>query len=362
MTNILYVSHTTELKGSAISLVHLINGISRDSYQPVVVFSKGGHLAEELQSRGIACHICRKRGFLGSGLIKEILELIDRHQISLVHLNSAVPFCKYVGIAAKIRRIPVVWHVREDPQGKRVRRLKKWIRLLSNRIFVVSSDLAEAFRNCSTTLKVYNGVDIDRFNPDNEGRRFREQFGIAQDALLFGMVGTIESRKGVILFLGAAESLLPSTRQVAFVIVGDGLKEETLEVQSFLDQRSELAKKTILTGRMQNIPEVMAAIDVLVMPSLWEGFPRSLIEAMASGRPAIASAVGEIPYIVDHGETGFVIPGNNPDSLASAMRMCVETPQILPAMGRRARERVQREFTIEKHIEAVEAQYRELLG
>lgn len=360
--NVLYASHTPALKGSAVSLFHVMQGIDRARFQPVAAFSKDGYLAGRLEAEGIKCHIVKNRGLLGWRLIGETLNILERERIALVHLNSAVPFCKYVGIAARIRRIPVVWHIREDPAGKRVRRLKKWIKRLSTRIFVVSSELEKAFEGCDSVTKIYNGVDIEKFKPEIESGHFRERFGIPNDAFVFGMVGTIERRKGSLLFLQAAECLLEAGHNAFFMIVGDGLKDDVGKLHAFLEQRRVLSGRTILSGHLENIPEVMTGMDVLVMPSLWEGFPRSLIEAMACGTPSIATDVGEIPWIIEDGKSGFIIPKDDLGSLSAAMKMCLERREALPEMGMRARERIGGEFTIEKHVQTVQSEYGKILG
>jgi glycosyltransferase involved in cell wall biosynthesis len=354
--SILYLSHTPALKGSAVSLVQLIRGLDRALFRPVVAFSKRGFLVDDLSGQGIPCAVLQERGLLGWRLVIQALQLMRRQAVDLVHLNSAVPFCKYVGMAARIRRVPVFWHIREDPRGKRVRSLKKWIRLLADRVIVVSSELEEAFRGFPV-VKIFNGVDVERFHPGRTGSVFRGRYGIPEDALLFSMVGTIEERKGTLLFLRAAEALLETGSDAHFAVVGDGAEEDERAVVNHLAQRPSLASRVVLTGRLDDIPQVMAAIDVLVMPSLWEGFPRSLIEAMASGKAAIASDVGEIPHMLEGGASGRVIPRGDLPALIRAMEDLSARRDSLAEMGVRARERVISEFTLDRHVKLVQDEY-----
>lgn len=359
--SILYASHTPALKGSTISLSQLILGLDRARFSPTVAFSKPGYLVEHLGARGIPCHVLKERGFLGWKLVSVADSLMERAHIELVHLNSAVPFCKYVGIAAKIRRRPVVWHIREDPGGKRVRRLKKWIRLLADRVVVVSSELEKSFKGFPA-VRVYNGVDVDRFNASLNRGGFRDRFRIPGNAFLFGIVGTVEERKGSLAFLKAAEALLGLDFDAHFAVVGDGMAEDMRIVRNYLSEHQGLSSRVVFTGRLENIPEVMSELDVLVMPSLWEGFPRSLIEAMACGRAAIASDVGEISFILEEGKCGFVVPSGDHSALVQAMVRCLSDRQGLQDMGRRARERVVSEFSLDKHVELIQNEYLGLLA
>ncbi|MCU0572676.1 MAG: glycosyltransferase [Syntrophobacteraceae bacterium] len=359
--SVLYVSHTAALKGSAISLAQLILGLDRSRFEPTVVFSKPGYWLENLGERGISCHVLKSRGFLGWRLVSEAKAVMDRARVGLVHLNSAVPFCKYVGIAARMRRTPVVWHIREDPRSKRVRRLKKWIRGLSDRVFVVSSEL-ERFFEGFPVVKVFNGVDLDRFQPGVTGEEFRDRFGIPRTAFVFGIVGTIEERKGTLAFLRAAEVLARSDSDARFAVVGDGMAEDVRKIRDYLSEHELLASRVILTGRLDDIPRVMAGLDVLVLPSLWEGFPRSLIEAMACGRVAIASDVGEIPFILEGGRCGMVVPCGDDSALVQAMARCLSDRAALNEMGRLARERVVSELSLKRHVEVIQNEYMELLS
>ena len=297
MHPVLYASHTPALKGSAVSLAQLVLGLDRSAYRPTVVFAKEGTLVGQLRESGISTRVLASKGWLGWRLVRDALRVIDEEHIRLAHLNSAVPFCKYVGIAARLKRLPVLWHIREDPAGKRVRRLKKWIRRLSDRILVVSSELEMAFRGEGRVVKIYNGVSTETFRPGLDGSALRERYGIPADAFVFGIVGTIEERKGVLEFLRAARRVTDSGADIFFLVVGDGLPEDERQVRDYIRAQGGLGERVVMTGRLACIPEVMAAIDILVIPSLWEGFPRSLIEAMASGKPAIATDVGEIPWI-----------------------------------------------------------------
>jgi len=147
-----------------------------------------------------------------------------------------------------------------------------------------------------------------------------------------------------------------------FLVVGDGLSQDERQVRDTVKAHGGLAERVTLTGRLADIPEVMAALDVLVIPSLWEGFPRSLIEAMACGKPAIAADVGEIPWMIENGKTGFLIPGANQETLLRAMRSALERRAELEGMGRLARQKAEAEYSIERHVQAIDMQYRELLA
>ena len=359
-TRILFVSHTATHKGSAVSLYQLMRNLDQSRYQPLAVYSKPGPMVERLQRENIPVWVLKKRGLFGLGLIREALALIRSQGVRLVHLNSAVPFCRYVGIAARLAGVPVVWHIREDPAGKRVRRLKPWIRLLANRILVVSAELARSFSYTGKALHIPNGVDLSMFHPDIDGKPFRQKYGLHETAFIFGVVGSIEERKGQLVFLEAAKPLVQQFPDMRLLIVGSGLQEEEQRITDYLAANPSLAGVVGRTGRLQNIPEVMAALDVVVLPSTWEGFPRAVIEALAAGCPVIATPVGDVPEIISDGEQGYLVPINAPEALSHAMARCMSEQHQLESMQQAALDRA-RKFSIQAHVDMVQACYEALL-
>ena len=158
----------------------------------------------------------------------------------------------------------------------------------------------------------------------------------------------------------SASSIRAGHERSWFVIVGAGLESDVKEVKEFIKE-SGLDGRVVLTGRLSDIPEAMAGMDVLVMPSLWEGFPRALIEAMASGKPSIASSVGEVSQIIEDGKTGFIIPKDDKTALINAMERCIGMGDDLAKVGAAARNTVAG-FTIAKHLEAVQNEYDKIIG
>jgi glycosyltransferase involved in cell wall biosynthesis len=115
-------------------------------------------------------------------------------------------------------------------------------------------------------------------------------------------------------------------------------------------------------GFRADVPQVMADLDVFVLPSLWEGFGLVLVEAMAAGRPVVASAVGPISEIVVDGVTGLLVPPGDPDALAEAIVRLLQDPELAAALGRAGRARVERELRVDTMVTRTEALYDELLG
>lgn len=176
------------------------------------------------------------------------------------------------------------------------------------------------------------GVDLDRFHPGIDGRGFRREIGIRDGKILFGLVAMIRPEKGHLTFIDAARITHQRHASARFVIVGEGTGARELE----LNLRCELERRqgglrsgpVIMAGFREDIPEVIAALDVLVVPSHAEAQSLVIPQAFASGKPVIASAVGGIPELVENERNGLLVrPGDAP-ALASAMERLATNPQL----------------------------------
>ena len=359
MKNILYVSHTAELRGSAMSIRELMLNVDRSRFRPFAVVSKEGPLIADLQGAGIETLRLVRRGLFNLARIHAAYRLMKARSIDLVHLNSAVPFCRDIGIAARCAGLPVIWHIREDPEGKRVRRLAKWIRSLAGKIVVVSQDQQKFFASSGKSIKVYNGINLDRFTPQGDDGGWRARLGIAADEFVFILCGTIEERKGQHLVVEAAAQLV-GERRFRLLIVGSALTaEDQRRLDGALEKYPSIRQITVLTGKQTDVAGLMRAADCMVMASSWEGFPRSLAEGMATGLPVIATDVGETAAMVGP-EQGWLLPGPDPSLLARAMQQALEAGPDDPR-GNNALQRAQ-DWSIGAHVGRMQTLYDELLN
>lgn len=160
---------------------------------------------------------------------------------------------------------------------------------------------------------IENGVNLERFQVNGNGENLRKEFGIDMTHKIIGSVGRLTEEKGHTYFLKAAKKILDLNNNCFFMIIGDGELRKKLE-----DEAKDLGinKRIIFTGKRTDIPELLSVMDIFVLPSLTEGQPMALLEAMAAKKPVIATTVGDIPKILKNGELGILAPPCNPAVIA----------------------------------------------
>jgi glycosyltransferase involved in cell wall biosynthesis len=205
---------------------------------------------------------------------------------------------------------------------------------------------------------VRNGVDLQRFVSNGHRAMARRRWGWQEEELLIGVVANLRPEKGHTTLLNAVPSVIRRFPQAHFLIVGpDPLNQgERLRAMA-----SELSPHVSFLGDCSEIPELLAALDVFVLPSLSESMPNGVMEAMSAGRPVIASAVGGCKELVVHGETGILVPPKDPEALATQIVRLLEEPAFRARLGSAARLRADSEFDINQAVACLEAIYDELL-
>ncbi len=386
--HILFVHSSNELYGSDMSLLELVRRLDRGRYVPLVVMPNDlpyeGQLGAALAGVGVKnltvnMAILRRRYFSPRGLATllvrslvgtyRLARIIRREGTALIHSNSSAVLCG--ALASGLLGIPHVWYVREIVQASPpVRRaLARLIAWRSDRVVVNSHAVGEHLLRDVPHLRdrlvvIPPPVDMARFNPQNDGRNVRQEWGVTDDEVLFGVVGRIHWWKGQDIFLQAAALAAQQAPNVRFAIVGDVVPGEEHRRQALqeLAQRLGVADRVIWAGYRKDTPQVMAALDVLVLPSTApEPFGRVIIEAMATARPVVATAHGGPLEIVVPDETGLLVPPGEPEPLAEAMLRLAGDPDLRRRLGQAGLERVYGAYTLEKHVEAFERLYAEIL-
>ena len=274
-------------------------------------------------------------------------------------------------LAARAARVPVAIHSEHGYEVDslaglpfRRRAFRRIAYALADAVFTNSEELREYHarqaRISAERLRViYNGVDTIRFAPRLAVRlRVRQELGLPADCLVLGTVGRLVPIKDHGTLLKAAALLASQGANVRVVLVGAGSQRDALQKQAAEDVH--LSGRVIFTGASDNIPDLLNAMDVFVLPSLGEGMSNTVLEAMASALPVLATRVGGNPELIEDGRSGFLFAPGDVAGLAGQLQRLLQQPTLRQEIGAAARERVVSLFSLEHMIAEYRNLYREL--
>ncbi len=206
---------------------------------------------------------------------------------------------------------------------------------------------------------VHSGIDSGRFDGQGDCERFRAELGLGQWAPLIANVAALTDHKGQKYLIDAMSQIRKTHKSAHLVIAGEGELRGELEAQ--IDKLS-LGEWVHLAGFRKDVPDILAAADVAVFSSHLEGLCTSAMDAMACGKPVVATDAGGLPEVVNDGVTGLIVPARDPDALAAAISSLLDDEKMRADMGIAARKRLEEGFTAAKMVEGNLAVYDEFLG
>jgi glycosyltransferase involved in cell wall biosynthesis len=209
-------------------------------------------------------------------------------------------------------------------------------------------------------VKIYSGIELDLFRPVSKDRKnkIRKKWNLKQNAPVIGIVSKLWEGKGHVVLIEAFKALRKEIEDAVLVIVGEGLLYDKLvEVVN----GNGLRDSVLFTGFQMDVSEIIATFDVAVLPSFFEGMGRVLLEAMAMGKPVVASRVGGIPDLVEDGVNGLLVRPGNVKELADALKIMLNGKKLAQKMGNEGRERVKEQFSADAMVHSIEKVYREVL-
>ncbi|HEX5828692.1 MAG TPA: glycosyltransferase [Candidatus Limnocylindrales bacterium] len=246
--------------------------------------------------------------------------------------------------------------IRSDEDQEELRRLTPEM----NHLVVVSKSIdrkvVEEGRTTAPRSMIYNGVDLDRYDHQQPCCTLREEYGMADDAAIVGVVGRLELEKGHPTLLEAWPLVLAEVPNAYLMIIGEGSRLDTLHE---ISRQLGITHHVTFTGRRDDIPAVTASFDVAVLPSYREAQGLTILEAMALSRPVVASNVGGIPEMITHEKTGLLVPPHDPPALAAAIVRLLRDHQLADTLGRAGHDLVHDRFCVQLMAKAVEALYDE---
>jgi glycosyltransferase involved in cell wall biosynthesis len=336
-----------------------------------------GSLIEEVRARGTPLTIMPelRREVSPANDLKVLLKLarmMRRGRYQIVHTHSSK--AGVVGrVAARMARIPVIVHTVHGwsfHQQLTPRKLRFYVALEKigdwcghAAILVAEEDrakgLAQGIHNAVNYTVVRSGIELDRFgHPRIPSAEMRRQLGLPENGLVVGSVTRLSPQKAPLDLIAAFSHVQRQFPDAWFVVVGDGPLRPEVEASI---QQLGLTGRVILTGLRRDVPELMAALDVFALSSLWEGLPRVLPQAMATGLPIVCTRADGTAEVIHEGQNGFLIEPGRPKLLGNRIVQLLHDPDLRQRMGAYGRQ-LAPEFSAEKMVQEIDELYRKLLA
>jgi sugar transferase (PEP-CTERM/EpsH1 system associated) len=347
-------------------VVNLVNA-TRDSFEHVIVcLTTSGALESRLRP-GVRVVTLNKRAGREVVSLAKLARALRQLRPDIVHSRNW-PTIDTV-IAARLARVPIVVHGEHgreaaDPDGRNARRngVRRLLHPFLNRFVCVSHDLRrwliEQVRiPASKVITIHNGVDVMRFT--GAGRdATRAELGFGPSDVVVGTVGRLDPVKGQAHLVHAFAGVARRHPESRLVITGDGPLRAELEC---LVDALGLRDRTRMLGERGDVPAILAALDVFVLPSVAEGISNTLLEAMATGLPVVATRVGGNPELIQTETTGLLVPARQPAPLAAAIARYVDDSHLRQLDGKNARQRAVERFSLVRMADNYTAFYAGLL-
>lgn len=368
--NILYLIPSLEVGGAEQVVINLAKRLDRNRFKPIVCcLDKKGGLAYKLEDEGVEVITLDKKGAFDIGIISKIVKVMKKYKIDIIHTHlwGANFWGRLAARIANVKVIIATEHNVDTWKNWFYFMCDKWLSRKTGKIIAVSNSVKEFYVSKGISQQrievVYNGIEIEKsqshaLSGTSKVTRpqMKQEFGIENGEIVLAIIGRLVPQKGHQYFIQALKDI-SAKHKVKGLIIGSGPEEEKLKKYS---RDLGLDGGLVFTGLRKNIPELLGIIDVLVMPSLREGLPITLLEAMSSGVPVVATKVGGVPEVVIDGQTGILVEPNNHNELKQAIIGVIENPDLKNTIGINARKHVEDKFSIKNMINKTQNLYENL--
>ena len=354
--SLLHVIYSLEIGGAEMDLVAKAKALVEEHgyHISVACLLRRGELAEEAERSDIRVIGPVMSGKSDIGVIPRLVRTMRSGKFDIVHTHMFAS--NFLGRAAAIlSRVPVIVST-----VQLIAEREKWWEILLDRALQFKTDMmitsSEAVRKSfvergireGKIITIYNGIDFSKFDSIDRGEarnRIRQEFDLDDSTFLVGTVARLQRVKGVEYLVEAARHVMKSVPGARFLIVGDGPQKAELEHKV---KQLDLSSKFIFAGTRGDVPAILSALDLFVLPSLSEALGIAVIEALLMQIPVVATDVGGVPEIVKNGEAGLLVPPKDPTKLGEAIAYMHSNRDEAGAMARAGEQRVREMFEISR--------------
>ncbi len=360
---LLHLISRLDIGGAERQLLSLVSCLDKEKYDICVGYFEGeGELKKEFQKAGVKTKKFKLMGLWDISICWRLYQDMRANRYDIVHTHGfKADLCG--AILGKLNAVPLIISTIHNQEqylkNPIIRLLEEWIISPIDDTIIVVSEGVKRFLIDTTGIpegkikKVCYGINPGDIKIDKY-KDIRGEFGIDKDAILIGCIGRLVEQKGHRYFIQAAEKVIERNPKAKFFIIGRGKQEKHLKN---LAKSFNLDSSVIFTGFREDAYSIIDKLNLIVMPSLWEGLGLVLLEAMALGKPIVATDVGGIPEVVENKKTGILVPAKDPNALVEAINDLLEDCSVAARMGEMGLVSVKERFSSVKMVKKTEFIY-----
>jgi glycosyltransferase involved in cell wall biosynthesis len=355
--NVLHVMSKLPVGGVENQLLMTLENYDRIKLNPLVCsLLDKGEIGKEIEDAGIEVVSLNKlKHRFDWSIVRDIYRLIKKRNIIIVRTHQYHANL-YGRLAAWLANVPCIIasvhnvYTRDRKLHRRI--MNKFLSRFTDKVVAVSETVKHDILKYDglsedKVMVIYNGIDNARFS-DMDGNVIRREFNISSDVPVVGTIGRLTFQKGLKYLIEAISVIKKKFPRIMLLIVGDGPMKD--ELQNYAKTLG-LNEHVIFTGSRRDVPALLAAMDIFVLPSLWEGLPNALLEAMAAGKPIIATDIPPVREVIYSEDIGILVPAGDSTTIASSIELLLNNNILAENLGKNARERAFSHFDIKTTVE-----------
>ena len=365
MITIVHIDTERTWRGGEGQVLNLALKLPKNEFRSIIAAPRKSALMDRAHAAGLDTLVLPSTAEFSFSQLRILRRIIQRESVSIMHVHTSHGLIAAALIRELFKKdLKIVYARRTDFKLRTQflglsRRKYQWgadlIVCVSERIRQI---LLKAHLSAEKIITIYSGVDLGRFCLSIDRTAYRQSLGLNPDHIIVGMVAALEPHKDPMIFIRAVDLVLQKRKDVSFVLVGNGSLWD--EVESYAKENLPVENFKML-GFRTDIPEILHTLDIFCMSSKEEGLCTSILDAMASGLPVVATSAGGIPEVVSNGETGILTPIENAPAFADGVLNLISHETQAKQMGIKGLERVRSRFSIERTVEKTADAYRKIL-
>jgi Glycosyltransferase len=365
---VLEVIRQGQIGGGESHLLDLIKFLDRERIEPICLSFSDGEMINRLKQMGISCYVIDTQKPFDLGVQRQIIELIRKENIQLVHAHGSRAASNILYPVRKLH-LPFVYTVHgwsfHDDQSFFVKKLRGWSEKLichfANQVICVSEsnkNTGKEVFGLNNAIVIENGVNLEKFNPDGSHTNLRLEFGFSKSDFVVGFIARCTKQKNPLIFLAALEMAHSVNPSVKGLFVGEGDMDG--EVDAYIQQH-QMSGYLYRSPFRTDVPDILHSIDVYCLPSLWEGLSIALLEAMAMRKAIIVTPTDGTKEVIDYQKNGLVVPFDDVSALANAISVFHDNKLLREECASQAWKFVAERFNAKRVAESVLTIYSEII-